>query len=57
MKFYKIVKSGKVNMDKANSNLYKAWKANGQVVSEKDNVVTFEQTKGSDKAVVIVFNK
>lgn len=57
MKWYKIVKTGWVHMDKEDSALYRQWKQNGQVISENGNTVTFEQTKGSDKAVVIVFKK
>ncbi len=57
MKWYKIVKTGWVHMDKEESALYRQWKANGQVISEKGNTVMFAQTIGSNKAVVIVFKK
>jgi len=57
MKWYRIVKTGWVRMNKEDSLLYKQWKANGQIISEHGNTVTFQQSIGSDKAVVIVFKK
>lgn len=57
MKWYKVIKTGWIHMDKEDSALYRNWKASGQVISENGNTVTFEQTKGSGRAVVIVFKK
>jgi len=55
--FYRIVKTGWVHMNKEDSLLYRQWKANGQVIHEHGNTVTFQQSIGSNKAVVIVFKK